>query len=393
MGTKQISELPNASTLDGSEIMPIEQSSTARQATLSQLATLAPAGPTGPTGPAGPQGDPGTDGASILNGSGAPSAGLGVDGDYYLDTAVTRLYGPKTGGSWGAGVSLIGATGSTGPAGADGSTVLNGSGAPSGGTGVDGDFYIDTTANDLYGPKTAGVWGSGTSLIGPTGATGAQGDTGATGATGPGVASGGTTGQVLAKASATDYDTEWVDAGGGGGGGAWTFIERITLGSPASSVDFTSIAATYDALKIVYSHAATNSTNAVDWINLRVNNASTNVYHYQIMRRPVATGSPTIVAGTTYFLIRAGHCPGDSGAAGYRASGEILLPGYANSVAYKQILLHCALFAASTADFYIEDAVGQYNSTSTLISQVNILPGGGSFVSGFTATLLGLNTS
>ena len=39
---------------------------------------------------------------------------------------------------------------------------------------------------------------------------------GATGATGAGVPSGGTAGQVLGKRSATDYDTEWVDAGGGG---------------------------------------------------------------------------------------------------------------------------------------------------------------------------------
>jgi len=41
-----------------------------------------------------------------------------------------------------------------------------------------------------------------------------------TGQPGPGVASGGTTGQVLAKASNTDYDTEWVT----GGGGSSTFI-------------------------------------------------------------------------------------------------------------------------------------------------------------------------
>ena len=35
--------------------------------------------------------------------------------------------------------------------------------------------------------------------------------TGATGATGPGVAEGGSTNQILAKVSATDYDTQWVD--------------------------------------------------------------------------------------------------------------------------------------------------------------------------------------
>ncbi len=65
-----------------------------------------------------------------------------------------------------------------------GNTVLHGSGVPSGGTGSDGDFYLDTTAHTIYGPKTSGSWGSSTSLIGPTGATGATGATGSTGATG-----------------------------------------------------------------------------------------------------------------------------------------------------------------------------------------------------------------
>lgn len=51
--------------------------------------------------------------------------------------------------------------------------------------------------------------------IGPTGPTGADstvtGPTGATGDTGPGVPVGGATGQVLAKSSSTNYDTEWTD--------------------------------------------------------------------------------------------------------------------------------------------------------------------------------------
>lgn len=54
---------------------------------------------------------------------------------------------------------------------------------------------------------------------GATGATGAQGEIGPTGATGPqgptgyGVKAGGSSGYVLAKASNTDYDTEWIPAG------------------------------------------------------------------------------------------------------------------------------------------------------------------------------------
>ena len=53
---------------------------------------------------------------------------------------------------------------------AAGIIIRNGSGVPSSGLGNDGDFYLDTAATTLYGPKAAGAWGSGTSLIGPAGA-------------------------------------------------------------------------------------------------------------------------------------------------------------------------------------------------------------------------------
>lgn len=75
--------------------------------------------------------------------------------------------------------------------------ILSGPTAPAPTTGSDGDFYIDTTALQIYGPKLSGSWGSGTNLVGPqgpqgpqgvqgpVGAQGPQGETGATGATGP----------------------------------------------------------------------------------------------------------------------------------------------------------------------------------------------------------------
>jgi hypothetical protein len=49
---------------------------------------------------------------------------------------------------------------------------LNGTGAPDQGLGKEGDVYIDTTNNSLYGPKTDGAWGSGTNLAGVIGVTG-----------------------------------------------------------------------------------------------------------------------------------------------------------------------------------------------------------------------------
>jgi hypothetical protein len=138
---------------------------------------------------------------------------LGADGDFYIDPATQLIYGPKATGTWPAGVSYkgdtgptgaagaTGATGATGPtgatgaagvagaagatgaigtAGADGKTMLNGSGAPSNALGTNGDFYIDPTAQKIYGPKAAGVWPAGILYKGATGATGPTGLPGAT---------------------------------------------------------------------------------------------------------------------------------------------------------------------------------------------------------------------
>jgi hypothetical protein len=142
-----------------------------------------PAGIDGADGADGTDGAPGADGAdgadglSVLSGAGAPDAELGVDGEFYIDTVATAIYGPKTAGVWGSPTSLIGADGADGAPGADGAdglSVLSGSGVPSSGLGVDGEFYIDTDADTIYGPKTAGSWGSPTSLVGPPGAPGAD---------------------------------------------------------------------------------------------------------------------------------------------------------------------------------------------------------------------------
>ena len=134
-------------------------------------------------------------GYSVLNGTVNPTS-EGVNGDFYINTATSTIFGPKASGAWGSGTSLIGpagATGSTGPAGATGSTgpagaagstgpqgtagftILNGAVNPTS-EGVNGDFYINTATTTIFGPKAAGAWGSGTSLIGPT-ASGGSGVT------------------------------------------------------------------------------------------------------------------------------------------------------------------------------------------------------------------------
>jgi hypothetical protein len=135
-----------------------------------------------------------------------PNLATGVDGDFYINTLTNEIFGPKSAGVWPQGISLVGPSGlagAPGPAGvagpqgpagamgpqgvigANGNSVLNGTVNPNLATGVDGDFYINTLTNEIFGPKSAGVWPQGISLVGPSGLAGAPGPAGVAGPQGP----------------------------------------------------------------------------------------------------------------------------------------------------------------------------------------------------------------
>ena len=139
-------------------------------------------------GPPGPQGDPGP--------AGADSTVPGPQGPAGTDSTVAGPPGPK--GDPGADSTVAGPAG---PPGAD-STVPGPAGPPG----------ADSTVPGPQGPKgdkgDTGATGAASTVPGPAGPAGT---TGATGATGPGVATGGTTRQLLGKASNTNYDTAWYD--------------------------------------------------------------------------------------------------------------------------------------------------------------------------------------
>jgi len=154
-----------------------------------KVVTPGPPGPAGPTGPAGvgsawlqaagvPAAGDGGDGDYYLDTETGNIYGPKTDGAWggVIFNIAEGQQGPA---------GATGATGATGPAGADGRTLLSGTSAPSGGIGGDGDFFINTNGSIIYGPKAGGVWPSGVSLVGPTGATGASGPTGPTGPQGP----------------------------------------------------------------------------------------------------------------------------------------------------------------------------------------------------------------
>jgi hypothetical protein len=108
--------------------------------------------------------------SSLLPSTGVPPASLGKDGDFCIDSVATRLYGPKVKGTWGDGVTLVGAQGAPGMPGAQGNagamgdrgqagcTIVNGEGPPRTDYGVEGDFYYATDLTTFYGPKTGNTW-------------------------------------------------------------------------------------------------------------------------------------------------------------------------------------------------------------------------------------------
>ena len=187
-----------------------------------------PQGPPGATGPAGPTGATGADGNTVLHGATPPPTTTGQDGDFYINTAVTSMYGPKASGAWPTPpVSMIGpvgpqgnpgAAGATGPAGPAGPTGATGSQGPAGSQGVPGPTGPTgaTGTTGAQGPQgvagptgPTGATGADSTVPGPAGPSGPPGPTGATGAasTVPGPA--GPTGPTGATGSTGPQGPNW----------------------------------------------------------------------------------------------------------------------------------------------------------------------------------------
>lgn len=128
----------------------------------------------GDTGPAGIQGIQGPTGSAGPQGSQGPQGIQGIEGPQ----------GPQ------------GEQGIQGPQGeivvaGEAVNLLNGIIPPNNADGNDDDFYIDTAARVLYGPKTAGEWPAGSIILtGPQGPQGVQGLQGEQGTQGPAGADG-----------------------------------------------------------------------------------------------------------------------------------------------------------------------------------------------------------
>lgn len=160
-------------------------------------------GAQGPAGPSGQDGQPGRDGVDGSPGAPGQDGADGVSPTITVTditgghrVTITDADGTKT-------VDVMdGADGQPGQAGADGQDGADGF-SPTASVSKTGSTAT-ITITDASGTTTAQV------------SDGANGQDGTDGQDGVGVPAGGTAGQVLAKASGTDYDTEWTTPAPGG---------------------------------------------------------------------------------------------------------------------------------------------------------------------------------
>ena len=169
-----------------------------------------PRGNTGATGATGSTGATGTAATATAGTTttGSPGSSASVTNSGTTAAAIFDFIIPR------GDVGATGATGSTGATGAPGSVWYEGSGAPSSGTGINGDYYLNVANGDVY-LKATGSWSVVGNIKGPAGSgsgdvTGPSGATSGNvvlfdGATGKLIKDGGTLGTAAFTAS-TAYD-------------------------------------------------------------------------------------------------------------------------------------------------------------------------------------------
>jgi hypothetical protein len=136
---------------------------------------------------------------------------------------------------------LEGATGSQGLQGIPGIPGIPGENGSDGYTPIKGIDYFDGLPGLPGEPGTPGEQGlqGEQGIQGIQGIPGTPGTNGTDGENGAGVPVGGTTGQVLAKVDAADFNTEWVDPPAGtGSGGA---VDVVDLSSQIPATHFTTL--------------------------------------------------------------------------------------------------------------------------------------------------------
>jgi hypothetical protein len=228
---------------------------------------------------------------TVLNGKGAPSNSLGINGDFYIDTRSLLISGPKASGKWPTARSLQGANGTNGTDGKNGNDAKSVSTAstvagPVGPQGERGEKGSDGVSGSSGAAGAAGVAGAAgaTGPAGPagSGSTGSQGPSGSTGSNGAPGSTGarGETGTV-GPSEVTDISIP-----------TWT-LQTATAYGFATSNGFGTLKAGKSYQFSILIWGTTNSTSSPYGLELLTSNGDVPSYFYTAMPYRYAMESTT----------------------------------------------------------------------------------------------------
>jgi hypothetical protein len=164
-------------------------------------------------------------------------------------------------------------------------------------------------------------------------------------------------------------------------------IANVTVGNGgASSIDFTSIPATYTDINVLLCVRGTDTGLRTD-IKMTFNGSSSSYSGVEVRDADGTVSSTT--SNTAY--VDMWRINGTSTTASTFTNHFLYIPNYASSN-YKSFLIDDVLENSSTTSFYLGFAAGLW-SNSSAINQITFTCGTGNFAQYSTATLYGIKNS
>ena len=156
-----------------------------------------------------------------------------------------------------------------------------------------------------------------------------------------------------------------LESGGGGGGGVWTVIETIDA-SAASTIDFTSIPATYTQLRI-RGWLETNEAVAEACLVSFNADTSTNYSYQQHFAANASNGVTESISTTGIWLAAGAYSP---------ATIDVRIPNYTES-SQRRVTHNFVSYWASINAGVAAHVAGLWNNTADVVDQITITPSTG----------------
>ena len=161
-------------------------------------------------------------------------------------------------------------------------------------------------------------------------------------------------------------------------------IGKVTLGSDAANIEFTSIPGTYTDLLILYSFRGVSAGSVSYSAFMRFNGAANDTNHSARILR----GNGSTASSVTETFCQIGYCTADGATANTFGNGEVHIPNYANtSVAKSYSASGVAETNATTAVGGV--VAGLWNDTAA-ITAIKLMVADMNIKSGSTAYLYGI---